>query len=275
MAIGIPDTLTADNSEKYIVSIRLRPDGLSFSGYMPSGHGSFFYRDTEFSRQVPYIASLKDLFFSNECLSWNYKRIQIVNVSERYTIVPESYFDENVDDDLLKFLFMDFNGRSLNNELRQIPHRVVFGMDEDVYEFCARSFQHPLFFQHITPLVYLWKKQNKRAARNEMFVSFHRRLVDVVCFKNGDLLRANTFSVSQPGDALYYILYTWKQTQLDAENDVLHIGGDSTLREKVSPELRRYVRHILPLEIPSEAFILRGDVIKAPMDLISLSVCEL
>jgi hypothetical protein len=47
------------------------------------------------------------------------------------------------------------------------------------------------------------------------------------------------------------------------------------LREKVSPELRRYVRHILPLEIPSEAFILRGDVIKAPMDLISLSVCEL
>ena len=37
MTISIPDTLTTDNSEKYIVSIRLRSGGLSFSAYSPSG----------------------------------------------------------------------------------------------------------------------------------------------------------------------------------------------------------------------------------------------
>ena len=31
MTISIPDTLTTDNSEKYIVSIRLRSGGLSFT----------------------------------------------------------------------------------------------------------------------------------------------------------------------------------------------------------------------------------------------------
>ena len=46
MTISIPDTLTTDNSEKYIVSIRLRSGGLSFSGYDPSAGGSFFYRET-------------------------------------------------------------------------------------------------------------------------------------------------------------------------------------------------------------------------------------
>lgn len=35
MTISIPDTLTTDNSEKYIVSIRLRSDGLSFPGMIP------------------------------------------------------------------------------------------------------------------------------------------------------------------------------------------------------------------------------------------------
>ena len=35
MTISIPDTLTTDNSEKYIVSIRLRSGGLSFSGMIP------------------------------------------------------------------------------------------------------------------------------------------------------------------------------------------------------------------------------------------------
>ena len=46
MTISIPDTLTTDNSEKYIVSIRLRSGGLSFSGYDPSAGGSFFYRNS-------------------------------------------------------------------------------------------------------------------------------------------------------------------------------------------------------------------------------------
>ncbi len=59
MTISIPDTLTTDNSEKYIVSIRLRSGGLSFSGYDPSAGGSFFYRETEFDRAVSFISSLR------------------------------------------------------------------------------------------------------------------------------------------------------------------------------------------------------------------------
>ena len=55
MTISIPDTLTTDNSEKYIVSIRLRSGGLSFSGYDPSAGGSFFYRETEFDLSLIHI----------------------------------------------------------------------------------------------------------------------------------------------------------------------------------------------------------------------------
>ena len=57
MTISIPDTLTTDNSEKYIVSIRLRSGGLSFSAYSPSVSESFFYRDVEFDRTRPYVSS--------------------------------------------------------------------------------------------------------------------------------------------------------------------------------------------------------------------------
>ena len=77
MTISIPDTLTTDNSEKYIVSIRLRSGGLSFSGYDPSAGGSFFYRETEFDRAVSFISSLKEFFFAHEFLTWTYKRINV------------------------------------------------------------------------------------------------------------------------------------------------------------------------------------------------------
>ena len=81
MTISIPDTLTTDNSEKYIVSIRLRSGGLSFSGYDPSAGGSFFYRETEFDRAVSFISSLKEFFFAHEFLTWTYKRINVICVS--------------------------------------------------------------------------------------------------------------------------------------------------------------------------------------------------
>lgn len=87
MTISIPDTLTTDNSEKYIVSIRLRSGGLSFSGYDPSAGGSFFYRETEFDRAVSFISSLKEFFFAHEFLTWTYKRINVICVSPEYSLV--------------------------------------------------------------------------------------------------------------------------------------------------------------------------------------------
>ena len=60
MAINLSDKLTADHSENYIMSIRLRSGGLSFSAYSPSVSESFFYRDVEFDRTRPYISSLKE-----------------------------------------------------------------------------------------------------------------------------------------------------------------------------------------------------------------------
>ena len=69
MTISIPDTLTADNSGKYIMSIRLRSDGLSFSGYNPSESETFFYRNVEFDRTKPYVSSLKEFFFEHEFMT--------------------------------------------------------------------------------------------------------------------------------------------------------------------------------------------------------------
>ena len=94
MTISIPDTLTTDNSEKYIVSIRLRSGGLSFSGYDPSAGGSFFYRETEFDRAVSFISSLKEFFFAHEFLTWTYKRINVICVSPEYSLVPDNYWGD-------------------------------------------------------------------------------------------------------------------------------------------------------------------------------------
>lgn len=275
MTISIPDTLTADNSEKYILSIRLRSDGLSFSGYSPSESESFFYRNVEFDRTKPYIASLKEFFFEHEFLTYAYKRTNLVCVSPQYTLVPEEVFSDRQKSDLLSFTFLSPESKCMNNLLARESAEVVFGIDEEVYEFCSRSLINPAFIHHITPQLVLWKQQSRVLIPRQLYVVLHRKMMDVVCYAQGNLLFANTFEYDKPDDILYYILYVWKQVGMDQEKDQLHLYGGVSLRNNITLTLRNYIQYISPAEIPSDAYLLGAEIVQAPLDLIALSVCEL
>lgn len=275
MPISIPDTLTVDNSEQYRMSIRLRSDGLSFSGYNPSVHESFFYRNTEFDRTKPYVASLKEFFFGHEFLSFMYKQVNVVCVSSQYTLVPEDIFLEKQKAELLSFAFSSPADKCLNNLLPGESSEIVFGIGEEIYEFCSRSLINPRFIHHMAPQLALWKQQSGASLPRRMSVVLHRKMMDVVCYEQGSLLFANSFLYEKADDILYYILYVWKQVGLDQEKDQLSICGVPVLQVQLTSTLRNYIHHISPAEIPSEAYLLGPEVVHAPLDLIALSICEL
>lgn len=275
MIISVPDQLTADNSEKYTMSIRLRSGGLSFSGYSPSVSESFFFRDIEFDRTKPYVSSLKEFFFENDFLTYLYKRIHVVNVSPQYTLVPETVFEEKRKQDLLSFAFFSPEERCLNNQLEEEEAELLFGIDEEVYEFCSRSLVSPRFVHHLSPLLSLWKKQSRSRIPKQLYVVLHRKMMDVACYAQGKLLFVNSFEYEQPDDILYYILYVWKQAGMDQRKDQLRIFGQADFRNAVTSTLRNYLQYIDPLEMPSEAYLLGPEIVQAPLDLTALFLCEL
>ncbi|MDR1645177.1 MAG: DUF3822 family protein [Tannerellaceae bacterium] len=272
MMISVPDTLTTDNSEKYIMSIRLWSDGLSFSAYNPSEGQSFFYREVAFDRKIPYTTSLKEVFFMNECLVWTYKRTYVLCQTLQYTLAPEDKAQ-----DKLRFLSFNFSSpekRCLDNYLKDEKAKLIFGMNDDVYEFCARTLTNPLFTHHVTSQLITLKKQVRDETLNHVFVVVHRRIVDIICFKGTRLLLANSFEFEQLNDLLYYILCVWKQTEMDQLNDRLLLSGEISLCTKVTGALQTYIRHIGRMELPAKAYLLGGEIRQAPMDLILMLTCE-
>lgn len=274
MTISVPDKLTTDNSGKYVMSIRLRSGGLSFSGYSPSASNSFFYRDVEFDRAKPYISSLKEFFFENDFLTYVYKQVRVICVSSQYTLVPEGFFSEKQKPELLSFAFSLPEKRCLNNEWKDEQAELIFGIEEEVFEFCSRSLITPRFVHHMTPLLALWKKQSHTRLPKQLYVVLHRKMMDVACYAQGSLLFVNSFGYEHPDDILYYILYVWKQTGMDQQKDQLRIFGEATLRATITNTLHSYLQYIEPLEIPSEAYLLGSEVVQTPLDLIALSLCE-
>ena len=117
MTVGVPDTLTSDFSEKYTMSIRLWSGGLLFSAYNPSEGQSFFFREVNFDPAVPYLTSLKELFFTNECLTWTYKRTCVLCVSPQYTLAPCAWIQDKQRPQFLAFNFSSPEKRCLSNRI--------------------------------------------------------------------------------------------------------------------------------------------------------------
>ena len=183
-------------------------------------------------------------------------------------------FQEKQKAGLLAFTF-HLPKRCLSNELKDEPAELVFGVDEDVYEFCSRSLVNPRFVHHVGPLLSLWKKQSRARLPRQLYVVLHRRRMDVACYAQGNLLFVNSFEYEHTDDILYYILYVWKQVGMDQQKDQLRLFGDVPLRNDITNTLRNYLQYIDPLEIPSEAYLMGSEVLQAPLDLIALSLCEL
>lgn len=236
---------------------------------------SFFYRNTEFDRTKPYASSLKEFFFEHEFLAYPYRQTNVVFVSPQYTVIPSEMFEERQQADLMRFAFSSPADRCLSNALTREDADVVFGMDEEVYSFCARSLVNPAFVHHITPQLSLWKQQSQGQVSRQMYVVVHRKIMDVACFVQGKLLFANTFEHDTPDDIMYYILYVWKQVGMDQEKDRLHIYGGASLRSRMTAMLQNYIQYTGAAELPLEAYLLGTEVVQAPLDLIALSVCGL
>ncbi|MDH6535086.1 DUF3822 family protein [Parabacteroides sp. 52] len=275
MTISAPDTLTSDNSGKYILSIRLQSDGLSFSGYIPCKPGTFFYRNVSFDKGTSYVSSLKDFFFSHDFLTWSYKQLQIIICSDQYTLVPEALFNENRKEDFLTFHFSLPETRCLSYVLKEEQAVMVFGIENEVYEFCSRSFINPLFIHHTVPQLLFGKRESIQSVLRRMYVVQHRKQIDIVCYDKGHPVFVNSFRVDQMEDMLYFILYVWQQVGLNQEKDQLFLFVEADVRQRIMDTLQVYLQWVLPVDVPSEAYLLGSEITHAPMDIIALSVCGL
>ena len=94
MVISIPKILTTESSGKYIMSIRLRPGGLSFTGYDPENEETFFTQAIEADRSMSYLSFVEEVFFANEWLAFPFKKVNIVFTDAPFLLVPESIYDE-------------------------------------------------------------------------------------------------------------------------------------------------------------------------------------
>ena len=275
MTIRVPDSLTVDNSERYEVSIRLWPDGLSFSGCTPMEKDSFFTETVSFDSGVPLVQSVKNVFFENHSFSYSYKSFHIICDSGKYTLVPDSVFSEKNKDSLFSYCHKaDATKRIIAQPLKNLNAYLLFGVDSEVYEFIMRSVVNPQFIHSLSPMLVSWQKNSFTCYPKQVYILIHDATFDIICFEHGEMLFINSFDYETDKDIVYYIMYVCKQLGINQLEDCLHICGNEVKSRSVMSVIKKYIRQIeyfspeiKKYQIPANKHIF--------MDVVTLTECGL
>ena len=243
MNLRVPDILTG-NSEKYNVSIRLWSGGLSFAGHIPSEKNSFFYAETEIDRTQSYIKAIKDIFFAHPFFSYTYKRTCVMCANRQYTLIPENIFMEQQKEQLMSFVFSSPEEKILHESLDEFDCKILFGIQLKVYDFFSRMLINPTFTHAVTAQLIHWRHRSLTTYPKQLYVALYEDTMDAACFYRETLLFINSFQVDDPADMLYYILYIWKQTDLDQQNDKLILFASTETCQMLKENLHTYLSQI-------------------------------
>ncbi|MDR3217627.1 MAG: DUF3822 family protein [Dysgonamonadaceae bacterium] len=275
MKINLPENIDLGHPEQYIFTIYIRPEWFSFSLYNPVEDGSYFYREIENGKYTDAFSHFKDLIFENDFFTFSFKKIQVMNHTAVFTYIPSLIFEEKHKQHFVKFLFSESLGKTLHHTLSTAGITILHQMPEEIYNFLLRTFVNPEIIHHSAPLIAYYQERSKRTNAKQMIVNRNKYGMDILCFASGTFLLGNHFQCNNLPDAVYYILFVWKQLKFNQLNDILLIAGDPVSKKELLEKTALYIHYILPVTIEPEAHFDQVDTSNIPFELATLSLCEL
>ena len=242
-------TDNATNSTRRLV-IRISKNSLSFS---TTEGEEVKYEPYALNSSISIAANMREALRTVEMLRQPYHRV-LVMVDAPVLMVPAEEFDESAVDEQYRHAFTRVEQRVvMYTVLADLNAVAVFAMPKDLRTVLTDAFESVRFVAALTPL---WNHLNKRSytgQRGKLFAYFHEKRLELFSFQQNRFRFSNSFDASRSKDAVFFIAYVWKELQMDAEADELHLMGDISDEETVTTELRAFLKKVLVVN-PSADF---------------------
>jgi hypothetical protein len=233
------------------MAILLHPEQWSFAVFVPGEADSAFFVGNKTAARDNVFASFKDRFFANDFFSLPFQDVFVINHSPDFTFIPDSIDAGRFGKEFLTYLSSERGGAVLHHTVEGMGFQVVHRLPEAVYDFFSRSFANTRFIHHSAPQIRYFAAKDCNAGEKRMCVTLQGREMDVFCFDGGKLLLANTYTIRDRQDILYFISFTWKQLGLNQLTDPVLLAGNNTESKAVLQDLSRYIRNVEQCPMPN------------------------
>lgn len=260
------------NQRKGRIIIRIGQRHLSFSALDPmQADDPVTYEPYVMKSGISLSANLREALGEADLMQMGYKKA-LALIDTPVLLIPVEQFEENSVETMYLHAFprkeMDM---VLFNVLSDLNAVAAFAISKDLNTVLRDNFVDVQMMPVMSPV---WRYLHHRSFtgnHNKVYGYFHDRKLDIFSFHQNRFKFCNQFEASRQQDALYFLLYVWKQLMLDNETDEMHLVGTFNEMPELASELRKYVQKVYVINPSAEFNRAPATKIKdMPFDLMTL-----
>ena len=171
----------------------------------------------------------------------------MVLVDAPVLLIPVEVFEERKMVDMYNHSFPRKEQEQVYyNVLPDLNAVAVFGVNKDLKTVLDDHFSDMKVIPVQLPV---WRHLHKRSftgAHSKLYSYLHDKKLDIFAFQKNRFKFYNQFETRRPGDVAYFQLYVWKQLQLNADHDELHLIGEQPgdMQDGLADNLRRFLKKV-------------------------------
>ena len=254
--------------------IRIGRNTLSFTTLdANSTEQPIVYRPYVVRGGISMSANLREAIRTPEVLNEETIKAQVL-IDTPSLQVPVEQFDEAEKEKLFEYSYPAGQEKHvvMHNVIPDLKAVCLFAVNKNVTTVLGDRFDAGVDYIHsLTPV---WRQLHQRSFtghRNKLYAYFHSKQLHIFSFQQNRFKFCNSFDAAHAHDALYFMLYVWKQLRLEPEHDELHILGDIPEEEWLLQELKRFLHNAYAINASAEFPDSPATAIKGmPYDLITL-----
>ena len=237
------------NASSQRLVIRVAKHSLSFLKPTPEGQLVHFPYTTK-SGMSP-AANVRVAFREHDVLVKDTSRVLLSLVSP-VLLMPIDEFMDNENLDMTALYNHPFTGHEheevVHSVLPDLSAVAIFAINKDVKLVATDNFNDVRIQNVMQPVwSHLYQRSLLVPQRRKLYGYFHDGLLDIFSFQQHRFRYSNTYEVAHAHDAMYYLLFAFKQLALDAEADEIHLVGEMPHGEWLLAKLRQFVKRVYTL----------------------------
>ena len=235
--------------------IRLGRNTLSFTTLdAASAEHPITYRPYIVRGGISMSANLREAFKTGDYVSADANKVQVM-VETPSLLVPIEQFDTNDMESIFSYSYPAGQEKRVifYDVLPDLKAVCLYAINKNIDTVIHDRFEGGVtFVHHMTPV---WRQLHQRSFtghRNKLYGYFHGKQLEIFSFQQNRFKFNNSFDAAHAHDALYYLLYVWKQLRMEPEHDEMHILGDIPEQEWMMQELKRFLQNAYVINAQAE-----------------------
>ena len=228
--------------------IRIGIDTLSLAVVGNAASSLMAYEQTQMKSGLTAAANLREAFHSSKLLQQSYATAYIMTDTPTM-LIPLDEYKSNGAATLYGHTFTGSEQQlKISCALLDLKAVALFSIDRDLKAVIDEHFSD----KHYLPICFpLWRhlnQHNHSRGRQRLYGYMHGDKIEVFRFNQNRFKFCNSFAVTQAQDALYYLLYVFRQLAMDATRDEIYLLGDIPRKKWLTDNLHEYVKNVVPAD---------------------------